>query len=212
MSVWIAVGSLGSLGAAAVAAVAAWQSKVAANEANSAAQAMVKIERERRHSELQPRFRLTLEELNQGPDVLLLCLTLIGPSGLDQLDRLTLVIRDDHHGRSANITQQIGTVTAADIEKQVWGPYRFSPGVGPGAARADETGRTTVCSETLPVGEGLPFQLQRTSAPPWDTGNTWKERNGTVVRVSLQAAHNTHGTWTIPCEINAAEPGRPIEV
>ena len=41
------------------------------------------------------------------------------------------------------------------MKQQIWGSYRFTPGVGPDEARADRTGRETGYNGTLPVGEAL---------------------------------------------------------
>ena len=44
----------------------------------------------------------------------------------------------------------------------MWAPYRFTPGTGPGEARADRHGREIAYQAPLPAGEELAFQLERT--------------------------------------------------
>jgi hypothetical protein len=62
--------------------------------------------------------------------------------------------------------------TAKQVAAQIWGPYRFIPGTGPGAdpvrsvPGADPTGCATPTSG-LPVGEELPFYLEPTQPPSW---------------------------------------------
>lgn len=83
----------------------------------------------------------------------------------------------------------------------------FTPGTGPDEARADRTGRVTEYNADLPVGEELPFQLEPTRTGSWMGGMTqqdWQRQRGTVIRLAIDARHNEHGTWTIPCEIDAS--------
>jgi hypothetical protein len=93
--------------------------------------------------------------------VLRLRVMLVGPPGLDRLDRLTVTIRDDHFRRGEH-QQIMGGPTTEEIKAHIWGPYRFTPSTGPDDARADGIGRTTVYDAQLPIGEELPFQLEHT--------------------------------------------------
>src|SRR5439155_18864018 len=63
---WAAVGAVGSIAAAALAALAAYQSRSSAQESNRAATTLATIERDRRHAELCPRFRVSAEPLGPG--------------------------------------------------------------------------------------------------------------------------------------------------
>src|SRR5438105_7874572 len=101
MDAWAAVAALGSVVAAGVAAWAAYQSRSSAQEANRAANTLAHIERDRRHAELCPRFRVSSGPLGLAnyPGVFRLRLLLVGPTALGQLDRLTVTIRDDFHTR-----------------------------------------------------------------------------------------------------------------
>jgi hypothetical protein len=171
------------------------------------------IERDRRHSELTPRFRIEWGQANPGVETLTLRVTLAGPPGLDFVDRLTVRIRDDHFRRSDH-EPLAGGPSREDIARQIWGPYRFTPGTGPDEARADETGRVTVYDHVLPVGEGLPFQLDPTYPPRWSawTREGWLAQVGTVIRLVLVAERDGHGSWTLPAEIDAAGPEMMLEV
>jgi hypothetical protein len=75
-------------------------------------------------------------------------LFLTGPADLARLDRLVVTIRDDHPWRAEG-TRLAGGPTREQVAEQIWGPYRFTPGTGPGTDStrgipgADPTGRTT---------------------------------------------------------------------
>jgi hypothetical protein len=81
MDAWEAVGAVGSILAAGVAAWAARQSRSSAQEANKAANTLVKIEETRRRSELTPRFRVSCEAWGPGDydGNLRLWVMLVGP-------------------------------------------------------------------------------------------------------------------------------------
>jgi hypothetical protein len=202
--VWSAVGAVGTVAAAGIAAWAATQSRSSAEQANLAAGALADIERDRRHSELTPRFWVRVEPWGAGMDVTRLRVMLVGPPGLDHLDSLTVRIRDDHFRRGEGTLLAVGP-SREQVKDHIWGPYMFTPGTGPDEARADRTGRVTAYEASLPVGEELPFQLDKTRPGSW-MGNMsqedWQRQRGTVIRLALEATHNEHGSWTLPCEID----------
>lgn len=202
--VWSAVGAVASAVAAGVAAWAARQSRISAQRANAAAEVMAEIERDRRHSELTPRFRVAVEPWGPGTDMLKLRVMLLGPPGLDHLDAVTVRIRNDHFRRGEGMLLAAGP-TRDQVRNHIWGPYMFTPGTGPDEARADRTGRVTAYEATLPVGEELLFQLEPTRPGSWMTGTSqedWQRQCGSVVRIAIDAVHAKHGKWTLPCEID----------
>jgi hypothetical protein len=209
MDAWAAVGAVGSMGAAAVAAWAAYQSRSSAQEANRAANTLAHIERDRRHSELCPRFRVFSGPLGSADyhGVFRLRVLLVGPPALGQLDRLTVTIRDDFHTRGEGLLTA-GGPTRDQIKQQIWGSYRFTPGTGPDEARADGTGRETVYSGVLPMGEALVYQLEPNPPPPWSTGTTqadWQRQQGTVLRLALLAERAELGSWRLAGEIDVGD-------
>lgn len=212
---WLeAVGAVGSLAAAGVGAWAAYQARSAAAEANAAARTLAEIERDRRHAELCPRLRVTCEPLNPGGKYQQLRVALLGPPGLDRLDRLTVTIRNDHHRRGEG-PLRLGGPTPEDLKRQIWGPYRFPPGTGPDDARADSNGRVTPYEAVLPVGEELPFQLEPTLPPSWAQGTSpqnWQRERGTILRITFDAQHATHGSWTLPAEIDVGDGTKRVVV
>jgi hypothetical protein len=130
----------------------------ASSQANAAATKLADIESQRRHGELCPRFRVICEPFNQGSDILRLRIMLVGPSGLDRVDRLTLAIRNDHFRRGEGHQQIMDGPTEDEIKAHIWGPYRFL--AAPDDARPDDARRMVVYTVSLPMGEELPYQLE----------------------------------------------------
>jgi len=202
---WGALESVGTVAAVAVAAWAALKARASARDSTAAATGLIAIESQRRHSELSPQLRVKCEPLNPGSDVLRLRIMLVGPAGLDRLDRLTVTIRNDHFLRGEGHQPLIGDPTQEEIRQHIWGPYRFTPRTGPNNARANKTGRETVYDASLPLGEELPYQLEPTTPAHWMTGMTqpgWLRQCGTVIRLAFIAEHKEHGIWYLPAEID----------
>jgi len=210
--IYSGLGDLVALGATAIAAVAARQSNKSSGKANQTAEALTEIEQDRRHSELTPRFRVRVEPWTAGNDQdLRLRIMLTGPAGLDRIDGLTVRVRDDHFRRGES-TPTAGGPTREEIKAQIWGPYRFRPGTGPDESRADDDGRVTVYDAELPIGEELPYFLERTRPPTWArhmTQERWNEQRGPVIRIAVEAWHNDHGRWTLPCEVDLSADHNP---
>lgn len=209
MDAWTAVGAIGSVAAAAVAACAAYQSKASAQEANRAATTLARIEEDRRHAELCPRFRVLSGPIGQADyhGTFRLRVVLVGPPALGHLDRLTVTIRDDFHTRGEGFVMA-GGPTREQIKRQIWGSYRFTPGTGPDEARADETGRETIYQGMIPVGESLIYQLEPNPAPPWSTGTSqdaWRQQHGSILRLALLAKRDGVGSWRLAGELDAAD-------
>jgi hypothetical protein len=204
---WDAIGAVGSIAAAGVAAWAARQSRQSAQDANAAASSLVRIETDRRHSELCPYFKVTCEEWGPGQPMARMRIQFLGPAALGHLGSLTMSIRDDDFTRAEYATYA-GGPPADEIKRQIWGPYRFTPGTGPHPAHADSTGRTTPFNHELPVGEILVFQLEPTTPPLWSNGMTpeeWQRDRGTLLRLAFDAKHPEFGSWTLACEIDLAD-------
>jgi hypothetical protein len=143
---------------------------------------------------------------------------LTGPPELERLDALTVTIRDDHTWRGQHTLA--GGPTPEQLAEQIWGPYRFTPGSGPGADSvhgipgADPTGRT-IPTRGMPVGEELPFHLELTRPPTWSQQLTdsWRQARGSVVRLRLECRRDGREPWTLACEIDTAGNGlRTVEV
>src|SRR5262249_44811189 len=99
----------------------AYLAKSAADKSNAAASALADIERQRRHSELTPRLRLVAEPFNPGSDIVRLRVTVVGPPGLDRLDKLTATIRNDHFRRGEFHREHMGGPTSEQMKAHIWG-------------------------------------------------------------------------------------------
>jgi hypothetical protein len=184
-----------------VAAVAAVGAGIAAWQSSRAAASLAAIERHRWHADLTPTFEVCCRASER--DRAQLQVTLMGPPGLDGLDQVTVTIRDDIRGREP-VTA--GGPTADQIARQVWGPYRFVPGVD----GADETGRSVAPLKML-LGDSRPFTLERTPPPAWsnDSG-TWRQHNADQpVRLTLGCYRQDHEPWTVPIEIAVEKGAQP---
>jgi hypothetical protein len=183
------------------------QAKSAAAAATTAA-----LDMQRRNAELTPRFRVTCEPSNPGSPTLRLGVFLSAPPELERLDALTVTIRDDHPWRGQGTLA--GGPTPEQVAVQIWGPYRFIPGTGPGADSvrgipgADPTGRTTPTGG-MPVGEELPFFLEPTWPPSWSQQpqENWQKECGTMVRLRLEARRDGWDPWVLTCEVDTAAEG-----
>jgi hypothetical protein len=116
---------------------------------------------------------------------------------------VTVTIRDDIRGR-APVTA--GGPTADQIARQVWGPYRFMPGVD----GADETGRSVAPLKML-LGDSRPFTLERTPPPARanDSGSWRRHYADQPVRLTLGCYRQDHEPWTVPIEIAVEQGAQP---
>ncbi len=152
-----------SAGLSAVAAVGAWVAAHRANgasrRANNTADVLAKIERDRRHAELQP--IVEIDAARYG----VLRLKFVGPDELEPHGplRVTVAIRDDRD-RSEDPTLGDGPSREA-VAAQVWGPWHLAPRTD----GADQAGRTAA-DRKVALGEGLLSTIERTPAPRWYAG------------------------------------------
>ena len=185
--------SAGATVIAAGAAIASWR---AAKSSNSTSNSLAKIEKERRHAELRPVFKVRCEKY-PNDEIFYLILKLDGPAGLDRVDTLKISIRDNQR---MPIEDPNGLRTKEEIGAQIWAPFCFSPMVDGSSA----DGRYIPYSD-LKLGDECRFQLQRVSAPPWNqTGGQkwWREQGLTPwLKISILCKNSEMEPWTIPWEI-----------
>jgi hypothetical protein len=187
MSLFLSILSSGATAIAAFAAVASWRS---ANAANQTTNSLVELERHRRHEELTPIFKITSTKLNM--EVIHLSVQLVGPPGLDRLDRLTLSIRNDSRFNLPPNTY----VQDELMRNQIWGPYRFSLGID----NATSDGRGNSC-ESLFLGDSWLFQLERTQTPPWTDSAWWGSQFSKLpIKLTLVGERNGDDPWIVPFE------------
>jgi len=135
-----------------------------------------------------------------------------GPPGIDHLDSLVLEIcNDDSYWPDERNVAANGR-NYDEVRTQVWAPYRFTPGTGPGQARADRHGRKVAYKDLLPVGQELAFQLEPTRPGSWIgmRPEEWQRQRGNAIRLAITAAHRDHGTWRLagnpPASAATVEP------
>ena len=178
----------------AVAGVGAW---MAARRANTTADAVARIEKERWHAELLPQFNIAIEGL-EG-DRATLSVHLAGPLSLHHLDEIRIqVVASDDMSRTATMA---GGPSQEAIDAQVWGPFRFVPNIN----EADANGQR-IPSFPLRVGAGHPFALERTRPPLWQEGNDrqehWRDQwLNKPMRLVLTCRRDGFDPWTVPYEV-----------
>ncbi|MGH3399547.1 MAG: hypothetical protein ACRDPO_33160 [Streptosporangiaceae bacterium] len=161
------------------------------------------VEMRARHDELTPVFRVQVEPWAEGSDLMRLRVTQDGPPGLDRLDSLMLHISNDdsYWPDERNITAKGHNYD--EVENQVWAPYRFTPGTGPGQARADRHGREVTHEARLASGDELSFQLEPTRPGSWAgmPAEQWQRQRGRKLRLGITAVHQDHRPWHLLAQV-----------
>jgi hypothetical protein len=184
-------------------AVALYFGKRGADAATTA----TNIEKERRHAEMRPRFRVTCEAPSPGIEQRRLRVKLAGPGELETLDELTVTIRDGSHFRLKPAPPP--GQSSDSVRDQVWGPLHFVPGTGPGvttragAVGADQAGRTTT-STGMPVGEEHVFAVEETPPPPGGSWNRdqWHAEVGATLRLRIESHKRDWDPWIAVGELD----------
>lgn len=203
--------TLATATASAVGAVGSWfaatRSLKSSRLAATATGGLTAIERERRHTELMPVFKFTLEEGQVGvADRGELAVELVGPSGLDYLDEVTIRILDeagqDHWRRGLP-----DGVSEADAALFVWGPWEFNTG-----ASADVSDNRTTRPRGYSRVDGKNWDrlsLTRTRPGSWmaTTPEAWRREQPGPVRLSVTCRRDPYEPWfllyELPCQPQA---------
>lgn len=209
-SAWI--GAIAAVFSALAAALAAW----AAKSSNVAATKMARIETARRHQELTPRLALSLATLNPGDTShYKLSIELVGPVALQQVAGIVVRVRDDQPGRDQEpVSFQGRPATPGQLEAQIWGPLRLTPGLHHGPGQVNPTGRFIDIPDKLTVGDGVRLQMEPTQPPPWTgsdlsaAGAWWRDTVGTRVRLTVELRPVATGVgadegeaWVLPVNL-----------
>jgi hypothetical protein len=160
-------------------------------------------ERRRRHDELTPSFLVHLEPYAEGSDLIRLRVAQSVPPAIDHLDSLVVrICNDDSYWPDERNVAANGH-NYEEVMNQVWAPYRFTPGTGPGEARADRHGQEVAYQAPLPAGEELAYQLEPTRPGSWSSipPEAWQRQRGNAIRIAITAAHHEHGTWHLGTKI-----------
>ncbi|MFJ5122267.1 hypothetical protein [Kitasatospora sp. NPDC088548] len=193
---WTAVSAIVALLAVGLTVWATRQAAAAASASAATAREMAQIERDRWHRDLTPELRFTLDGSTGSPRALRI--ELVGPVGLDRLDRITLSVRDeagiDHAALAAD-----PDLRPQELARMIWGPYRFRPDVN----GVLEPGREAVLVG-LERGEQLIRLMEYTPAPSWFESDPlgWQTRNATQpVRLRAECHRDGHRPWTVVTEL-----------
>ncbi|WP_119581667.1 hypothetical protein [Streptomyces europaeiscabiei] len=184
---------------AGLAARSARQSSQAAESANATADSVARIERDRWHYEMTPRFDVTITRLGPDSDQASLMLTFEGPPALERLDEVEIEIRDDGYDHG---TGRAGGPTAQQIAETIWGPYRFKPGIN----EATRDGRS-LPAVPLELGGWLKRALEESFAPSWTNPAHWGEQYaGTPVRLWVRCRREGYQPWTLTYNVEVSDP------
>ena len=173
--------------------------------AADAAATAINIEKDRRHAEMRPRFKVTCEAPSPGTETRRLLVELAAPGELEKLDELTITIRDDSHFRLKPAV--VSGQSPDSVPDQVWGPLHFVPGTGPGvttrvgAIGADRAGRSTTC-DGMPVGEMHIFAVEETPPPTSCSREQWRAQVGATLRLRIEGRKSDWIPWIAVGEIN----------
>jgi hypothetical protein len=173
---------------------------IAIDAATDARRALA-IESAKEHRELTPRFDVTwTEPWGQQSDTAQILVKLVGPDGIDRLDEIEIFVRDDQP-RTVDHPRFNGP-NQADINKHVWGPYKFDPGID--GATADGRRRPAF---DLNHGSDTKVQMTRTQSQPWSqhehSAEQWrKQYEDHPVRLTFVCRRNGDDiTWTVPVDV-----------
>lgn len=193
---WLNGDQLGVVAAVAsvVAAAAAW---AATSRAADTAEALAAIEHDRWHVELTPQLEVKVHRVAQTERATL-TVKLTGPPGLEHLDAVTVLIRDDDVDRTPRTA---GPPTAADVAAHIWGSLCFTVGIDGVVA----PGRGTPPFAISP-GSVKKFDMTNTKAPFWHTDNDaqrrWRlEVRNQPVRLKIECRLEGHKPWFLYPEV-----------
>lgn len=180
--------------ASALAAFVAWRTSV---KANDTAEAVARIERERWHAERSPQFDISIEETSAGHARLTVHLN--GPDVLGALDEVSVSVGDDDMDHTVR-QRYVDGPTQEQVDAFVWGPWRFTPS----SDGAGQDGRT-VHTDTLVVGRGRPFSMERTYPGFWMNGMShaqWQhQRSAQPIRLVLKCRRGEEH-WVVTKQVD----------
>lgn len=198
---WGDIATFSTAALSAVAAAGAWR---AAHRSAKTAKTVARIEQDRWHAELLPKFQISIER--GEADRATLSVRLVGPLPLCHLDEIRMeIVQSDDMSRIARLP---GSPSQEELDAQVWGPLRFTHG----ADGADINGKT-VDPFNLEVGTGRPFSIERTRPPHWQQGNDrdarWRDQwLNTPMRLVLTCRRAGFTNWVVPCEVEVPQSPR----
>lgn len=211
VATWTAVaGAISAALSAVVAAIAAFWSRAAARQANEAtlnagaiANTVAEIEKQRRHRELMPNFRVRAAVLDDSvyPGFAILFVMLVDGQ-LDALDEVTITILNTVDIRPWALPKDFDETGAEEIIWSGWEFDTFFTGSRDPRAKLAASNRQ---SKPRPFSrrEGKDWYqllIRRTRPPEWDsrTGEEWRRSYDEVpLRVALDCKLAGHEPWIV---------------
>jgi len=163
------------------------------------------IEGKRMHSDLTPVLAVTCsEQEGSNGQKAELTVELTGPNGLDELDEVTIRIRDDIPVRKPGPGSDL---TEKQISAILWGPYRLNPGM-----QDTDSGGRTHGPFKLPKHERYPLQLEWTLVPSWAPRGYWRSHYADhPVRLEVNCRRTGHEPWILRLEAQVKpDPGSQV--
>lgn len=194
---------------AAVGAIGAWRAAAksleSSRDAAAAAASLTGIEQERRHVELSPKFKVTLTEGWQGiPDNGQLEVELVGPTGLDYLDQVTIAVLNEAW------VERLGKLPTGTTEEQaarfVWGPWEFSTGAR--VQIADERTSNPYRYSRVNGRNVQRLPLVRTRPGSWMTGTSpedWRRQQPGPMRLLITCHRAPFEPWYVLRDIRCED-------
>ncbi|MER5353451.1 hypothetical protein ABT093_24335 [Kitasatospora sp. NPDC002551] len=190
-------GTVASACAAGFALLTARRANQTAKSAHRTAQTVAAIEVQRWHSELTPRLSVTLlgrhgqYALHVGLD---------GPTGLDRLDSITVVMEDETGVDRTGHALLGGSVPLEELQAVVWSPFRFRPHTD----GTDEHGRSPA-PFPLRRGEWRPLAVEVPPPPRhYNSPQLWESQyEDKPIRLRFECQREGRDPWTVPYEIPA---------
>ena len=175
-----------------------------------ATQTLARIEKRRWHEDLTPEFDVRIDDNR-------LAVAFTGPTGLGQLDEVTVTIQDN--GGVDRFSQtHAGGPTRDEVAAHIWGPRRFDTDATDQAL--DDTGRTARAHLIHELGSWHPLLLSPTQPPGWSAPSSadwpvavkaWARDYGDKpVRVLITCRHGAHEPWNVLHQIDPPPGGWPM--
>ena len=221
VATWTAVaGAIGAVISAVVAAIAAFWSRAAASQANEAAvnagaiaNTVAEIEKQRRHRELMPNFRVRAAILDDSayPGFAILFVMLIDGQ-LDALDAVTITILNTVDIRPWALPMGIDETRAEEVIWSGWEFDTFFTGSRDPRAKLAASHRQ---SKPRPFSrragkDWYQLLIRRTHPPEWDsrTEEEWRRSYDEVpLRLALDCTLAGHEPWILYKNVTV-EPSR----
>lgn len=188
--------------AAILSAAFAFLSYLVARDARQSADKSVEIEKDRRHTELEPTFDVYIIK-RQGYEVYEFTVKLEAPMALEFLDEIVVEIQDARR----KPVDPLSGVVPEDLQQQLWSKYRFSQRVD----NASADGKRNSFRD-LYVTEKVQFQLDDNPRPTNYAEERWRhDVLNSNFKFVIYAKKSGFKDWRIPITyVSVSGPAREL--